>query len=238
MPTHRIPIIVAALVALGCSDSSSPIPVASVAVVPAVDTVRAGETVTLVATPRDASGNALTGRSVDWASSNIAVATVNAGVVTGVSAGTATISATSGGQSGSAAVTVWVGITGNWAGTVDAPVGLCPLNLSITEDDNGDITGSAELLAPCGANTFTMTGTNNTGGVADSVELTFGTPAPNFDFNGNFDGSGTMDGLINGAGCVDCPTSFTRNSITPISGLTAVRRGGATVGDDPFRRRN
>ncbi len=52
-------------------------------------------------------GNVLTGRVVTWASSVPAVATVSAtGLVTGVAAGTSTITATSEGKSGTASVTV------------------------------------------------------------------------------------------------------------------------------------
>jgi trimeric autotransporter adhesin len=59
------------------------------------------------ATAFDASGSALSGRTITWSSSNIAVATVRpTGMVTGVTSGTATIVATSEGKSGSASVTV------------------------------------------------------------------------------------------------------------------------------------
>ena len=82
-------------------------PVASVTVTPASATVSAGSSVQLTATPKDANGNTLTGRTVTWQSSNTAAATVNAsGLVTGVAAGSATITATSEGQSGSSAITV------------------------------------------------------------------------------------------------------------------------------------
>jgi len=89
------------------SVTQTPVPVASVNVSPASTSVTVGQTVQLTATPRDAGGNALTGRVVTWGSSNTAVATVNgSGLVTGVAAGSATITATSEGQSGSAAVSV------------------------------------------------------------------------------------------------------------------------------------
>src|SRR5207245_11274032 len=69
--------------------------------------VPVGPTVQLTAAPKDASGNPLSGRVVTWASSNTAVATVNgSGLVSGVAAGPATITATSEGQSGMATVTV------------------------------------------------------------------------------------------------------------------------------------
>lgn len=87
--------------------SVAPMPVGSVMVNPASSTVRTGETTTLSATLRDTSGAVVTDRVVTWSSSDETIATVSsAGVVTGVSAGTATISATSEGKSGSSAVTV------------------------------------------------------------------------------------------------------------------------------------
>src|SRR5437867_164127 len=83
------------------------VPVASVAVSPASASVQVGQTVQLAATPRDANGNPLSGRAVSWASSNTAVATVSgSGLVTGVTAGSATITATSEGQGGTATITV------------------------------------------------------------------------------------------------------------------------------------
>src|SRR5213595_892804 len=82
-------------------------PVAAVTVTPSSETVAIGQTVQLTATPRDASGNPLTGRVITWQSSNGAVASVNgSGLVSGVATGTGTITATSEGQSGTALVTV------------------------------------------------------------------------------------------------------------------------------------
>jgi uncharacterized protein YjdB len=82
-------------------------PVASVTVTPSPASVQAGATVQLTATPKDANGTPLTGRSVTWSTSAAAVATVsNSGLVTGVAAGSATITATSEGKSGTSAVTV------------------------------------------------------------------------------------------------------------------------------------
>lgn len=85
----------------------SPVPVASVVVAPSTATLDVGGTTTLTATTLDASGKPLTGRVVDWTSSDPGVATVSStGVVTGVAAGTATITASSEGKSGTATVTV------------------------------------------------------------------------------------------------------------------------------------
>lgn len=82
-------------------------PVASVAVAPSPTSVEAGSTRQLTTTLRDAGGAVLSGRAIAWASSNNGIATVSAsGLVTGNAAGTASITATSEGQSGSATVTV------------------------------------------------------------------------------------------------------------------------------------
>lgn len=85
----------------------TPVPVADVAVAPPSASVEIGRTVQLVAAVTDPNGNALADRAVSWSSSNPLVALVSgAGLVTGVSAGVATITATAEGKSGSAAVTV------------------------------------------------------------------------------------------------------------------------------------
>src|SRR5205809_837432 len=82
-------------------------PVAAVTVAPASAGVAVGGTVQLAAGPKDASGNTLSGRVVTWASNTVAVASVNgSGLVKGLVAGSATITATSEGKSGSSAITV------------------------------------------------------------------------------------------------------------------------------------
>src|SRR5204863_431992 len=81
--------------------------VATVDLNPATATVQVGQTVQLTATPKDSNGNALSGRTVTWTSSNTSVATVStSGLVSGVTPGSATITATSEGKSGTASVTV------------------------------------------------------------------------------------------------------------------------------------
>ena len=84
-----------------------PRPVASMTVTPGSASGVVGQTFQLAAVPRDASGKVLSGRSVTWASSNTAVATVTGGgAVTAVTVGSATITATSEGKSGTASITV------------------------------------------------------------------------------------------------------------------------------------
>ncbi len=81
--------------------------VASVVVNPPTLSIRVGVSTPLQALTLDAEGGTLTGRAVTWNSSAPAIATVSAsGVVTGVAAGAATITATSAGRVGQAAVTV------------------------------------------------------------------------------------------------------------------------------------
>jgi len=85
----------------------SPAPVASVVVSPSSATLVVGETIAFEAEPRSASGQPLSGREITWASNRANVASVTAaGVVFAVAPGTATITASSEGRSGAAAVTV------------------------------------------------------------------------------------------------------------------------------------
>jgi uncharacterized protein YjdB len=82
--------------------------VASVSVSPTSTSIFTGETVQFTATPRDAAGGALTGRVVTWSSNSGSATVSSTGLVTGVSAGSATITATSEGRTGTATVTVSV----------------------------------------------------------------------------------------------------------------------------------
>ena len=85
----------------------SPVPVASVQIVPASTSIPVGGVATLSAVAKDAGGTALTGRSVSWVANNPTIATISAvGVVTGVSSGSTTVTATSEGVSTTAAVAV------------------------------------------------------------------------------------------------------------------------------------
>ena len=81
--------------------------VASVQVTPVAVSVRVNRTTPLLARALDADGGILADRPIIWTTSNAAVATINAqGVISAVASGAATITATSAGRSGQAAVTV------------------------------------------------------------------------------------------------------------------------------------
>jgi uncharacterized protein YjdB len=99
----------------------SPPPVATVSVSPASPSIQVGATVQLSAVTRDANNNVLTGRVVTWSSSNTAVGTVStSGLVTGVAAGSATITATSEGKTATSSLTV----------TTPAPVPVATVSVS------------------------------------------------------------------------------------------------------------
>jgi adhesin/invasin len=106
----------AGLLALSCTKDSTTTPPVAVAAVtvsggPGDGVVIVGQSVQLSAAPKDAGGAALTGRAISWSSSNAGVATVSpAGLVSAVAAGAATITATSGGQSGTVDLSVRVAI--------------------------------------------------------------------------------------------------------------------------------
>lgn len=87
--------------------TSTAVPVHTVTVTPGTVNLVAGDTTTLRATLADSSGSVLVGRAIEWSSSDGLVAIVLAtGAVRAMTAGTATITATSEGHSGTAVVTV------------------------------------------------------------------------------------------------------------------------------------
>src|SRR6185312_4380164 len=104
--------------------TSAPATVASVTVSPSSDSITVGGTQQFTATVKDSAGNVLTGRPVTWGTSNAAVATVStSGLVTAEQVGSATITATSQGKSGGAAVTVPAVSSGTHSGWYASPTG-------------------------------------------------------------------------------------------------------------------
>jgi hypothetical protein len=114
-----------------------PPPVASVTVTLAATTVQAGQTTQATAVLRDASNNVLSGRTVNWSSSNAPIASVSAtGLVTALAAGSATIIATAESQSGSATLTVSAG------NPADAPQITAVTPTTLVEGQSATITGT------------------------------------------------------------------------------------------------
>ena len=96
---------VLALGACGGGDSGPPA-VATVTVTPAAAQVEAGLTTQLTASAKDSKGTTLS-NPITWSSGAATVASVSAtGLVTGVAAGSATITAAAGGKEGTATITV------------------------------------------------------------------------------------------------------------------------------------
>src|SRR5688500_9224867 len=101
--------IAAGLIAfgMGCGEGTAPpAPVASVSISPEKVDLVPGGTEILQAIPKDAGGNTLTNRMSEWSTSDPSIATVAAGVVTGVALGTATITASVEGKTASIEVNV------------------------------------------------------------------------------------------------------------------------------------
>ena len=147
----------------GKSDSSTitvtPTPVASVTVAPATLGLTVGQTGSVTATTRDASGNTLDGRAITWASSASVTARVSAeGVVTALAPGTATITATSEGKSGSAMITV-----------TPIPVALvtvAPATLGLIVSQTGTLTATVKDASGNTLNDRTLTWASSALGTA------------------------------------------------------------------------
>lgn len=147
---------------------------ASVSVSPSSASITAGGTESYGATVEDARGHVLSGATVGWSASPTSVATINgSGVATGVNAGTATITGSSGGKAGSASLTVTASITHGV--TVMPTAGTVTENTSVSGSVTFTVknTGSAQQ-------TFTYA-TNCTGTAVSgcSVSPTSAVIAPN-----------------------------------------------------------
>lgn len=130
------------------SVSVSVVPVSAVTVVLGAPSIAVGETTLASATLQDASGNVLAGRSVSWTSSNPGVATVSAaGLVRGVAAGSATITATSEGKAGGASVSV--------VRPPPTPVASVTVSLASSNLYVGGTTLATVVLRDSAANTLT-----------------------------------------------------------------------------------
>jgi uncharacterized protein YjdB len=87
--------------------ATQPGPVATISLAPASISLGIGSIQPITATLKDAAGNVLSGRAITWSSSAPLIGPINTlGVVTGLLAGTTTITATSEGKSATATVTV------------------------------------------------------------------------------------------------------------------------------------
>ena len=185
--------------------TASPPVVTTVTVAPTSASVVAGATTPLQATVKDQNGNVMTGQIVTWSTNNAAAATVNStGVVTGVAAGSATITATSSGKFGTSAITV----------TASAPV---VTTVTVTP-------GSASIVA--GATTpLQATVKDQNGNVMTGQTVTWST---NNSAAATVNSSGVVTGVAAGSATITATNSAKRgtSSIT----VTAVPPpGGGTI---------
>ena len=180
-----------------------PLPVASVSVTPATATIGVGQTAQYAAITRDAFGNPLGGRTVTWSSSNPAVATVNgAGQATGVAVGAATLTATSEGKSGTAALTV--------TNVPVASVTVSPASASVPAGQTVQLTATLK-----DANGNTLTGRTVTWSSDNTAVATVS-------------GSGLVSGVVAGAATITA-TSEAKSGTSAIT-VTAPPPGSSQFG--------
>ena len=170
---RRRTIILASLLPACVADAAGPrVPVAFVEVTSPTGTIAVTTTVQLTATPKDAGGAALSGRTIIWSSGANAVASVNStGQVTGMSPGSTTITATSEGQSGGVDITVTHGPAAQLVFTsqpsaVMAGVPIAPAIAVTTRDAQGNtataFTGGVTVALGASPGGGTLSGTVTT----------------------------------------------------------------------------
>ncbi len=223
--------------------------VASVTVAPSSVSNSVGQTAQLSAVVKDGSGNTMTGQSITWSSSNSSVATVNtSGVVTSVAAGTATITASSSGKSGTVSVTVaaaapvvasvivtpssasnTVGQTMQFATTVLDGTGtpITGQSISWTSSNTAVATVNGSGLATSvGAGTATIKA--STGGQSGTASLTALAPPPPPPPASSADYPNLPSGLTIPSGYVDEFTNSSLNEGIYSNGGGAVQRNAST----------
>ena len=147
-----------------------PPPVASVSVTPPLDTIVLPGTAQLTAAVFDAQHNPLTGRTITWSSNMPNVANVDAnGLVTGVAPGSATITASSEGQSGTATIVVQPPAAASVAvspGATTLTVGDSTTLTATVKDGSGNVISGAPVTW---SSDNTAAATVSTSGVVTAV---------------------------------------------------------------------
>ncbi|MFI5250652.1 MAG: Ig domain-containing protein, partial [Gemmatimonadales bacterium] len=143
----------------------NPVPIGSVTIAPLVDTVAQTGQIQLVATVRDSLGNVVTNPQVTWgASDQNTIATVtSSGLVTGVNPGSATITASSGGKSGTNTTVVTASVTAvHVAPPLDTIFASAPGNTVQLIDSafgsSGYLPGAAVTWSPTSGGVATVNG--------------------------------------------------------------------------------
>lgn len=152
-----------------------PVPVAKVEVSPPVADINAGDLLQLIAVPRDRSGGALPGRTIQWRSSDTTRATVSAtGVVRTLLPGNITITATSDGVHGQVALIVRDRVSGVHEVSIDAANPLMiagdTLRLSATvRDGDGRILEDRTVTWAVSVTNGSTVATVSTGGLVRAL---------------------------------------------------------------------
>lgn len=143
----------------GSDAASGPARVSSVSVTPSSASIAVGATQQLSAAPLNSSGTLVTGKTATWSTSSAATATVDAaGLVRGVDAGTATITATVDGKAGSASVTV--------TALPVATLTLSPTALAVTVGGTGTLAATPKLASGASVTGRTVTWSSGSAAVA------------------------------------------------------------------------
>ncbi len=194
-------------------------PIASIAISPSSIAGNVGQQAQFKATLTGASGSVLTGRRVVWTTSNAAVVSVDTtGFATGIGAGSATITATSGGKSASAGVTV-----SGTGGTAVSPVAT----ITVTP---GTISGNVGQSAQ-----FTATVKDVNGNVLSGQTITWSTTnSAVVTVNSSGYGTGTGGGTAavvasSGGKSAQAQVTVTGASSTPTLGSIALSPTAASI---------
>ena len=185
---------------------STVVSVTGVTVSPSSTSVNIGATTNLTATvaPTDA-----TNKTVNWTSSNTGVATVSAGVVTGVAAGTATITATTQDGSFTSTSTITVttvpvtGVTVSPSSTTVVAGAYIPLTATVAPSNANNKTVNwtssnnsvakvsvGGVVTGISAGTATITATTQDGSFTSTSSVTVSAPASNYALNPDFELNG------------------------------------------------
>ena len=206
-------------------------PVAAVVVGLNAATITAGQSTQATATTKDASGAVLTGRVVTWSSDNTNVATVSSsGLVIGAGAGTAQITATSEGKTGSATIQVNA-----------APVSSTPTQLTMALQPAGAVSGlplstqpavqvrdAAGLLVTSASNTVTVAITSGSGTLLGTTSVAAVNGLATFS-NLRIDGVGAQTLTFTSNGLTAATATITVTQ-TPAALSIQTQPAGATTG--------
>jgi uncharacterized protein YjdB len=183
--------------------------VATIEVTPDPATVAVQQTIQLTATLKAGDGTELSGRAVTWETSNGAVATVSqSGLVTGVTTGTATITARSEGKSGTSALTV-----------TQTQLPVATVEVTSANDNHVAVNATLQFTA-------TLKAANGTVLTGRSVTWTSSTQAV-----ATVNASGLARGVAPGTATITATSEGKSGSasltVTPVAGVIRIWRGGA-----------